>query len=177
MTYHDGSEPTSSSFSLQSHPGYGPQGISINVEFTLKQHWWIISSLMKFLYILRKTCCFVLGTSKIINYNLGRKVWVVDSWIYNRIGGQSDGQWFLILRQDLTSPGSCSHRRIYFIFCHNNYKINNRNTEFTLQSNVPGMCTGNRQDNAELCWSSLEPSLSKYHGWIEMKECAYNRAM
>ena len=37
MTYHDGSEPTSSSFSLQSHPGYGPQGILIHIEFTLKQ--------------------------------------------------------------------------------------------------------------------------------------------
>lgn len=38
ITYHDGSEPTSSSFSLQSHPGYGPQGIVIHIEFTLKQN-------------------------------------------------------------------------------------------------------------------------------------------
>lgn len=36
ITYHDGSEPTSSSLSLQSHPGYGPQGIFIHIKVTLK---------------------------------------------------------------------------------------------------------------------------------------------
>lgn len=36
-TYHDGPEAASSSLPLQSHPGYGPQGIFIHIKVTLKQ--------------------------------------------------------------------------------------------------------------------------------------------
>lgn len=36
ITYHDGPEPTSSGFPLQSHPGYGPQGSFVHIELTLK---------------------------------------------------------------------------------------------------------------------------------------------
>lgn len=46
ITNHDGSEPTSSSFSLQSHPGYGSQGILIHIEFTLKQKYKDILKLL-----------------------------------------------------------------------------------------------------------------------------------
>jgi len=38
ITYHDGSEPTSSSSPLQSHPGDALQGPGRHVEFTLRKN-------------------------------------------------------------------------------------------------------------------------------------------
>lgn len=83
-TYHDGSEPTSAGFSLQSHPGYGPQGIWSHVEFTLRQKQssvhlnsehpvvqgnktFFIGQFCSCGSSTRKACCH-LGASETINY-------------------------------------------------------------------------------------------------------------